>query len=341
MSVANALLGGMMKLGTIHHVRMVPRRSADGDVARAYELLRSSVGFVPPPLALHSPHGALFLASSVVFAEIVLAGSTPRRLREIVASAVSAGNRCPYCVDAHTMVLHALADHDSARALDGGGRGASDPLARRLMAAVKLPAPDNIDRSDLNDELINVAICFHYVNRMVNVFLGESPLPVAPPAGALRRAARRSGGPLMSGMAHSELTSGQSLAILGDAARPAAKRANPGTVALRHLERTCEGAVRKILPRAVRDLVDQHLGRWRGEHPAMDGKWLADAVADLAEADRPAARLALLSALASWRVDKGVIEEFRGAGRSDADIIAVTSWASLRAARAAGKLLAG
>ncbi|NUP00231.1 MAG: carboxymuconolactone decarboxylase family protein, partial [Nonomuraea sp.] len=61
-----------------------------------------------------------------------------------------------------------------------------------------------------------------------------------------------------------------------------------------------------------------------------------DGVAALPPAERPAARLALLTALASHQVDRRAVEEFAATAPGDAALVEVTAWASLSAARRVG-----
>ena len=63
-------------------------------------------------------------------------------------------------------------------------------------------------------------------------------------------------------------------------------------------------------------------------------------VAGLAPADRPAGRLAILTALASYQVSDAIIDEFRRGGGTDRALIEVTSWAALVAARRVGSWIA-
>ena len=62
-------------------------------------------------------------------------------------------------------------------------------------------------------------------------------------------------------------------------------------------------------------------------------------VARLAEVKRPAARLALLTALASYQIDKDTIAAFRAQQPGDDKLIAATAWASFTAARRVGTWL--
>jgi len=62
-------------------------------------------------------------------------------------------------------------------------------------------------------------------------------------------------------------------------------------------------------------------------------------VADLARRHRPAGRLALLTAMASYRVTASLVDEFRQLQPADAALIELTAWASMAAARREGTLL--
>jgi hypothetical protein len=91
-----------------------------------------------------------------------------------------------------------------------------------------------------------------------------------------------------------------------------------------------------VLPEQVRILVKERVQAWNGEDMGISRRWVEDAVADVKEEHRAAARLALLTALASYQVDSSVIENFRSHYPHDAQLIAATAWASLAAARRVG-----
>ncbi len=69
-------------------------------------------------------------------------------------------------------------------------------------------------------------------------------------------------------------------------------------------------------------------------------RWVDEALADAKTAHLPAARLMLTTALASYQVDAGLIEDFRSQYPDDAQLIAATAWASFTAARRVGLWLA-
>jgi alkylhydroperoxidase family enzyme len=94
------------------------------------------------------------------------------------------------------------------------------------------------------------------------------------------------------------------------------------------------------VPDRVRRLVREHLAHRAGFTPALgETAWLDEAVGDLPPEERPAGRLALLTATASYRVTDDLIAEVRAHGHDDAALIELTSWASLTAARRIGAAL--
>ncbi len=87
------------------------------------------------------------------------------------------------------------------------------------------------------------------------------------------------------------------------------------------------------IPNAVRELVLDRVATWDGQDMGLSGRWVEETISPLASPQRSAGRLALLAALASYRVDDQVIGAFRERHPSDEDLIAATAWASYVAAR--------
>ncbi len=94
------------------------------------------------------------------------------------------------------------------------------------------------------------------------------------------------------------------------------------------------------MPDGVRALVAAELAGWTGEAPGLSRAWVEDAVSALPGEQRPAGRLALLTAKASYQVDDALVAEFRHGRPGDTALIELTSWAALTAARELGSRLA-
>nr|WP_244167677.1 carboxymuconolactone decarboxylase family protein [Micromonospora chaiyaphumensis] len=335
-------------LAQVRHVRPVAPGAARGTVADVYRQVVDDFGMLAPPIALHSPAPPALAASWLMLRETLLtAGPGERAAREAVAAAVSHGNRCPYCVEVHGATLTGLVGRAGAPAVvDRGAGGLTDPRLRDLAAwAEASGSPDPARRppppfpAARSAGLIGVAVTFHYLNRMVNVFLTDSPLPALPPAA--RGGARRAAAGLFGALARPDRPPGRSLALLPPAAAPPDLAWAAGSPliadALARAARAIDECAATAAPEPVRRLVGDRLAHAGEGTPGPVGRSELDAlVAPLDPAQRPAARLALLVTLASYQVTDRLIGEVRAAGHDDAALVALCAWASLAAARQAG-----
>jgi len=197
--------------------------------------------------------------------------------------------------------------------------------------AQQTPAFSSADRA----ELIGVALMFHYTNRIVNVMLGDSPLPFPRIPGVK---------PLVMMMAKQTLRKLASQTV----DRPEAAR---GPVSdqfswARHdpvihgsfcaFDYTAEAAGTNAMESAARQTVEHSIRQWRGESMPLDRGWVDHAVAGLSGVDR-AAKLSLLTALDSRRVTKDDVLAYRSHARTDADLVTLLIWSSFQATNASGR----
>jgi AhpD family alkylhydroperoxidase len=344
--IAETLIERMAK--TIRYVKAVPYGSATGLTADVYRQMQDD--FLPVPLlTLHSPVPEVMAGAWSVLREALLAGKVDRSRKEAVAAAVSKTNACPFCVDAHTSLLHATSSHDVAGAiLRGDYDSIRDPQLRALVrwalanrapgASGALPPPFSAEAAP---EIIGTAVAFHYLNRMVNVFLGDTLIPLP---SALKGVAGRFLGAAAGKRMVRPLPPGRSLKLVPQARVPddlSWAAANPAVAgAFAGLAAVVEAAGARVLPEQVRALVGERVRAWNGEDMGISRRWVEDAIADLNEEHRAAARLALLTALASYQVDSGVVQDFQSRHPDDAQHIAATAWASMAAARHASTWIA-
>jgi AhpD family alkylhydroperoxidase len=332
--LTRAMLSG--SLAQIDHVAPVRPEHASGLVARVYRQVGRDFGMLAPPVVLHSPAPDSLAAGWLMLRETLLArGLVDRATKETVATEVSLGNACPYCVDVHRALLHGFS---------GGGRndGRSEAIAgwarasRSKETAALHPVPFSAGQAP---ELIGVAVTFQYLNRMVNVFLGDSPLPPQVPAGG-RGLLLRLFGLIMRLSVREARRPGASLRLLPAAPLPAdmswAEGSPTVAAAFARAAAAVEAAGRRSVPGPVRDLVTARLDDWNGRPPGLGRGWTAEALSGLDPAQRPAGRLALLVAMASYQVDRVVVDEFRADAADDRTLVELASWASLAAARRIG-----
>lgn len=337
-------------LSQVRHVRPVPPGTASGTVAEVYSQLERDFGMLAPPVALHSPAPQVLAASWSMLRETLLAaGQADRAAREAVATAVSLENSCPYCAEVHGTALEALTGRRQRGSTAAGWiDSVEDGRIRGIAAWASGSASTGGGRPPLPAvqlaELAGVAVTFHYLNRMVNVFLGDSPLPAEVPAG-IRPGVRRLLGAFLRRPAGAVTDPGRSLEPLPAAPLPPDltwAAASPAVArSLSRAAAAIEAAGTRSVPEPVRALVRDRLARWNGESPELSRAWAEEAVSGLEPDDRAAGRLALLAALASYQVDEAAVGAVRGRGADDRALVELTAWASLAAARRAAARLVG
>jgi AhpD family alkylhydroperoxidase len=288
--------------------------------------MRRDFGLIAPPVSLHAVSPPVLAAAWVLLRETLVADGAGRTAKEVVATGVSEGNSCRYCAEIHGRAVAELAGagHAEGRRLADWARGTAGPgaLPPAPCAAADLPG------------VMGTAITFHYLNRMVEVFLPPSPVPSAAPPAVRRRIVR-----LLTAATVREVPParpGESLELLPDAPLPPEFRwAAPSPVVAGALARAAAAvdAAAAGQPSGVRDLVTAEIPRRAGSPPPLGRAWSDDAVADLAAADRPAARLALLTALAAPQVLPADIAAVRARHPDPADLLHLTAWAAMAAAR--------
>jgi hypothetical protein len=87
------------------YVTPVPGKAATGLVAAVYAQSAAELGAAFSPHL--SPAPDLHAATWAVLRESQLVGRAPRASKEAVAAAVAVANSCPFCIDAHTALIHA------------------------------------------------------------------------------------------------------------------------------------------------------------------------------------------------------------------------------------------
>jgi AhpD family alkylhydroperoxidase len=315
--------------------------------AAIYAGIRREFGVLAEPFTLHTPSPELLAGFWIVCRETTLVGRVPRARKEAVATAVSVANRCPYCVDAHVMMLHAAGDHATAAALGRRDAVPADPTTAALVAwagAGGRPGaiPPAIPPDDV-PELVGTAVAFHYVNRMVSALLEASPFPVR--ARAARVVLRRVLGWVVSGAVRRPKPPGASLALLPDAPLPpdlAWAAASPTVApAFARFAAAVARAGDAALSPAARAHVGARVRDWQGDAPGLGRGWVEAGLDTLPPPAAAEARLALLAAFAPWQVDDAAVAAYRAhRPADDAALVGALAWGAFTAARRIGEWIA-
>jgi AhpD family alkylhydroperoxidase len=332
-------------------VRHVDPALPDPRTAAVRQQIEHDFGPLVPPFALHMSAPDALCAYWAIFREPTYGRRVDRAKKEAVAAAVSAINTCPYCVDVHTTMLQALRDQAVAAAIESGQTDTiADPDLRAVVTwarANRQPDAAILRQRPFPDlhapELIGVAVSYHYINRMVNIFAAASPFPLA--TLKIKPVLKRIAVPAFRRLLARDVRLGESVGLLAPAPLPddlAWAQGDPVIAeAFARAAATFDALGRQALPAHVRQLVAARLSTWRGEEPGMSRSWVDSDIESLPTPQRPLARLALLAALASYQVDAKVLNDARThpGPAGDEALIAAASWASFAAARHIGAWL--
>jgi alkylhydroperoxidase family enzyme len=351
--MAGSLLQTALRRSLDHIKHVAPARMAGAEdtVTRVYRQAERDFGMLAPPVALHSPAPGPLAGAWMMLRESLLAdGQVSRGAKEVVAAAVSLGNACPYCVAVHSATLSGLLGAPIAAAVSSGDIDSiADPDVRALAQWACRSGRRPHGRSEnapfstrQAPEIIAVAITFHYLNRMVDIFLNDSPLPPAIPAMA-RGSVLRVLGRFMSATARHPHRPGASLELLPAAPLPADLGWAAGSPhlaeAFARASTAIEAAGRQHVPASVQAALRSRLAGWDGRGLGVSRSWVQEEVLALPAGHQSSGRLVLLAALAPFQVDQSVIDAFRREQPGDEALIASTSWASMAAARQVGSWL--
>ncbi|MCW4011015.1 MAG: carboxymuconolactone decarboxylase family protein [Candidatus Bathyarchaeota archaeon] len=333
----------------IKYIHPVKPAAAEGPIAEVYAQVKRDFGRVAEPFLIHSPLPKLLAGAWMVCRETELVGNVPRGIKEAVAAAVSQLNQCPYCVDAHTIMLSAAGESKVANAI--GKASYEEVTDEKTFTAIRWALSTTSPGSELlrwtpfskqeAPEIIGTAVFYHYINRLANVLLGATPLPSSRSwlKSPLKRVAVR----MFTDAVNRSKCIGESLTLLPKTDLPndlrwARTSANVAQ-AYACFASAAEEAGELALPVEVRAYISEELSQWTGKTTELSLAWCEDAIARFDEPKEAAARLALLTALAPYRVDDKAVLEFRQHFPQDEKLVGTLAWASFAAARKIGTWL--
>jgi AhpD family alkylhydroperoxidase len=323
--------------------------SAEGLVARVYPQIKKEFGALVEPFTLHSPSPGLLAGAWSACRESLLVGTVRRDVKEAVAATVSRINQCPYCVDAHTIMLNATSARNSADAIihrrDDQIRDTAVRSIVKWAAATRSPGAEVLLSPPFSQkdapEIIGTAVFFHYVNRMASVLLSKTPLPSNHPL--LKGFFKRMAGWFFSRAIHRSKPLGASLELLPESELPAdlawAKTSPNIAGAFARFAAVVDRAGRDFIPEDVRACVVKHVQAWDGKDPGLGRHWVKEAINGLEEKSKDIGQLVLLTALAPYQVDEGAVNAFTTHITGDDRLLGALAWGSFTAARRIGTWL--
>ncbi|NNN37171.1 carboxymuconolactone decarboxylase family protein [Streptomyces sp. S3(2020)] len=306
-------------------------KAATGRVAEVYEQLAREFGIAEPvTFVVLSSAPELLAPAWALMRESLIAGPGSRTGKELAALGVSLANRCPFCVDAHTMLLHATGDHALAERLARGERPEDEEHARVLEWGKLTRVPGGLGPGPHPfpgghaPGYLGTALTFHFINRIVSALVTENLLP-----GNVQRfrAVRSLAGRTLARTVRRPARPGAALALF-DLPDPGESPAwadgtavGPAYAAL--LRAAMAGGA--LLDADDQDLVEEVMLDWDGAHPSLAPDPFPD------RRERPGARLALLAALAPYRITDEDVAAWRRPEHTDGCLVRLVAYGAFLA----------
>lgn len=323
---------------SIRYFQSIPGPSPESLSGTVLSEIEREFGAKVEPFTLHLPVPELLAGAWMACRETLLAGNGRRDGRETIATTVSSINRCPYCVDAHSIMLLGTSRNAQIR----------DPWLRKVAVwseATRNPHSPLLRKPPFTQEeapaFIGTAVFFHYINRLVTILLDSSPLPLK--TGIGKTVSMRLAAWYFRPTIRLAKTPGTSLGLLPGAPLPddlSWATASPAIAgAFARFAGALETAASAAVPEQVRKIAGEMIMKWEGNDPDMTGHWCDSALDPLDASGKIAGRLALLAALAPSRITGNLVSEFTALFPGDGNLLALLAWSSFAAARRIGSWL--
>lgn len=261
-----------------------------------------------------------------------------RVLKDAVAYGVSTANECSFCAEGHQMMIAASGHYQEAKLIKYLSDQPEGKIFKIAEWASKCynPSDSLITTPPFTNEeapeIIGTFYCFNVTNRLVNLFLGDSPVPVSKDSKILYSimsfmATRL----MMKPFVTRQIDRGKSLALVefpqeheyiwAQEVFTVSSAFNAVSMHLAQLEK-------EILPTYIIERVNAILSFWDGSLRPLRGQWLDQELDGIEEADKPLFKLAMLVMFASYSVTEKDILDFRKLYSDDKTLVDLCYWAA-------------
>ena len=169
----------------VKYIKVQGLKNATGKIKNINQQIDRDFGLAGP-FTLSTPSERVHAVRWVNAREIFVVETHVKRvLKETIAAGISQINTCSYCVDVHQTSIRSVGDEQTAKAIaNGTWKDLKDKKIKSLIEwsiNTLNPTAEIIKNPpfDLSEaaEVIGTALEFHSTNRLVSIFLEESPLP--------------------------------------------------------------------------------------------------------------------------------------------------------------------
>lgn len=335
-----------LSVRTMRFVEAVPTRSAKGLTKTVYDMIREDF-FKNGSLTSRSKAPELMAAIWVAGRETMLVqDKVDRTTKDAISAVLSQINACPYCEDMLVSLVSAGGKTEAAMTIFTQSeldRPDEEELRQALdwVRAVSTPDVDAVPPMPFSQEqlpeVFGTMMAMSDINRFSHVVMDNSPVTSPFGVRGIKAFLLRLFAQELKVTRRLELEHGRSLPLLPSAPLPEdlswAKSNARVADALARWTAAVESSAEGVISQAVQETVRASLDAWQGEMMPLSRAWLEAEVASLDEEDRKIARLAIVTAKASYQFDESLAEDVLGAERDEARFVRILAWSSFNGAR--------
>ena len=279
--------------------------------------------------------------------ESELVGNVPREIKEAIAACISQLNQCSYCVDAHTIMLTAKGEKQTAQQITKEQyQNIKNPKIRKIVEwALASLSPDSEIiknppfKAEEAPEIIGTAVFYHYINPLVTVYLGKTPLPLPVLKTPMKKIASR----LFKKAVNRQKTPGTSLSLLPERNLPTSftwAKGDPNVAgAYARFAAVIKNMEKTYVPLLTRKTITQHVKEWPRNKQQNKIQWMKEKTAKMDSLAEIATKLALLIINQPYRINEEIINSFQNSSSQKNQLLAITTWASFTKATKIGTWL--
>ncbi|MBT8172263.1 carboxymuconolactone decarboxylase family protein [Candidatus Bathyarchaeota archaeon] len=315
-----------------------------GDV---YSQIKQDFGRIVEPFTLHSPIPPLLASVWMASRESELVGKVSRRDKETIAATVSNLNKCPYCVDAHTILIMATGEKRIAQLIAKEQYENIIPEQKQKIvkwALSTLSPESNIIKhppfsKKMAPEFIGTTVFYHYINPLVIIFLGKTPIPIPFFRSQIKPIASR----LFQKAINRPKKPGASLSFLPSNDLPKdfswVKESNNISGAYARLAGVIDELEKTIIPQKTIETIKKNINPLPEKIQKFGNEWLEKVTKNMTKKTKITTILALLTIFSPYKITKEIIKEFQSYYPKQEQLLGIVAWASFTKARKIGKLI--
>jgi len=324
----------------VKYIKVIGLKESEGKVNRINVQIDRDFGLVGP-MTLSTPSERVHAIRWATAREsFVVENNVKRVTKEIIAAGVAQINKCPYCEDVHRTSISSAGNNDAAKAIiNGSWKSLKNERTKAIIdwsintrnpnaSIIRNPPFSKIEAP----EIIGTALVFHSTNRLVSIFLEESPLPGLLNNNLLKKVALKiASKTLFKTMVTKKVNEGESLQFIHNykiqKSFEWSKTIPSFSRALAAEKMLLYEIEKEIIPQKLVSLFKNKVKKWQGEEMPLGRSWLQILTNGLSEAEKPIANLIFLAAFEPYTITKTDIDAFRKIYPDDKDLVDVSFWA--------------